>query len=256
MPEVGRPLLMVKKNIPNCITLVNLFMGCCALASVLYGQFVQAFFFSLASGIADYLDGTVARVMQTKSPIGEQLDSLADMVSFGVVPGAILYMLLVKGNAGTDVLPIELTIAAAPAFVVSLFAAIRLAKFNIDTKQTENFIGMPTPAVAMFTVGLMLIYYYNSYGLAALVINPVFLYLSIIVLSLMMVVEMPMFGMKFKHLRWRGNEIRFIFALLAIGLILLLKEAAISLIVLFYVLLSVADGLTRKKANQNGEKFT
>ena len=174
----------MKKHVPNIITLINLFFGCCAVACVLYGQFVQAFFFFLASAVADYLDGTFARVLKVKSEIGKQLDSLADMVSFGVVPGAIIYMLLVKGMAGEDVLPIQLTLAASPAFLVTLFAAIRLAMFNIDTRQTENFIGMPTPSVAMFTVGLMLIYYYDSLGLSGLVTNPFFLYPLIPILSL------------------------------------------------------------------------
>ncbi len=241
---------MLKKNIPNCITLVNLFLGCCALASILYGQFVQAFFFSLGSGIADYLDGTVARVMKTKSPIGQQLDSLADMVSFGVVPGAILYMLLVKANAGVDVLPIELTLAASPAFIVSLFAAIRLAKFNLDTEQTENFVGMPTPAVAVFTIGLMLVYHFNSFGLVPLVTNPVFLYACIIVLSLMMVSSIHMFGMKFKHLHWRENEIRFLFAITSIVLMIVMKEASFSLIILLYVLLSLIHSLRLKNKSK------
>jgi CDP-diacylglycerol--serine O-phosphatidyltransferase len=232
---------MVKNNIPNFITLLNLFLGCCALASVFYGQFMQAFFFSLASGAADYLDGTVARVMKTKSAIGQQLDSLADMVSFGVVPGAILYMLLVKGYAGADVLPIELTLAAAPAFVVSMFAAIRLAKFNIDENQTENFSGMPTPVVAIFTVGLMLIYHYDSYGLSSFVTNPYFLYCCIIALSGLMIARIPMFSMKFRNLKWGQNQVRFIFLALSVLLIILFKEAAPALIVIIYVLFTFFD---------------
>jgi CDP-diacylglycerol--serine O-phosphatidyltransferase len=237
----------MKKNIPNFITLVNLFFGCCALASVLYGQFVQAFWFSVASGIADYLDGTLARMLKAKSPIGEQLDSLADMVSFGVVPGAILYMLLVKGLAGTENLPIELTVAASPAFLVTLFAAIRLANFNIDARQTENFIGMPTPSCAMYTVGLMLIFHYNSFGLTSWVTNPVFLFLNIAVLCWLMVAALPMFGLKFKNLAWQGNQTRFIFVALALVLLILLKEASFSLIIIAYVLFSLFNSLFQKK---------
>lgn len=237
----------MKKNIPNFITLLNLFFGCCALASVLYGQFVQAFFFSLASGVADYLDGTFARVLKVKSPLGQQLDSLADMVSFGVVPGAIIYMLLVKGLSGHDVLPIELTLAASPAFLITLFAAIRLANFNIDTRQTENFIGMPTPSCAMYTVGLMLIYHFNSFGLARLVTYPFFLYLTIPVLCSLMVANFPMFGLKFKNLAWSGNQIRFIFAVAALAMLVFLKEAAISLIIIAYVLFSFFENLMKRR---------
>jgi len=231
----------MKKHIPNIITLTNLFFGCCAMASVLYGQFVQGFYFFLASGLADYLDGTFARVLKVKSDIGKQLDSLADMVSFGVVPGAVLYMLLVKGFAGQDVLPIELTLAASPAFLVTLFSAIRLANFNIDTRQTENFIGMPTPAVAMFAIGLMLIYQFDSFGLASLMCNPVFLYITIPVLCWLMVGQFPMFGLKFKNLKWAGNEIRFAFAATALLLGICLKEAAFSAIIAAYVVFTIID---------------
>lgn len=241
--------LAMKKNIPNFITLLNLFFGCCALASVLYGQFFQAFVFSLGSGLADYLDGTFARVLKVKSPLGQQLDSLADMVSFGVVPGAIIYMLLVKGLSDVDVLPIELTLAASPAFLITLFAAIRLANFNIDTRQTENFIGMPTPSCAMFTVGLMLIFQYNSFGLAHLVSNPVFLYLTIPVLCWLMVARFPMFGLKFKNLSWAGNEIRFIFAAVSLALIIWFREASLSLIIVAYVLFSLVEKIFKQTAD-------
>lgn len=223
------------------ITLVNLFFGCCATASVLYGQFEQAFFFFVASGVADYLDGTFARALKVNSPVGKELDSLADMVSFGVVPGAILYMLLVKGFAGVDVLPIELTLAASPAFLVTLFAAVRLANFNIDTRQSENFIGMNTPACTMFTVGLMLIFHFDSFGLAGFVSSPVFVYLTIPVLCWLMVAEFPMFGFKFKNLKWQGNEIRFTFAAVAVLIGILLKEAALSFVVIAYLLFATID---------------
>jgi CDP-diacylglycerol--serine O-phosphatidyltransferase len=239
----------MKKNIPNCITLLNLFLGCCALASVLYGQFVQAALFSLASGVADYLDGTFARVLKVKSPLGQQLDSLADMVSFGVVPGTVLYMLLVKGLSGADVMPIELTLAASPAFLVTLFAALRLANFNIDTRQTENFIGMPTPSCAMFAVGLLLIYHHDSFGLAPIVANPVFLYAIIPVLCWLMVAKFPMFSLKFKNLAWSGNQIRFIFAALSAVMIFLLKEAAFAPIIAAYVLLSLIDNFFLKSVD-------
>jgi CDP-diacylglycerol--serine O-phosphatidyltransferase len=237
----------LKKHIPNFITLVNLFLGCCALASVLYGQFVQAFWFFIASGVGDLLDGTFARVLKAGSPIGKQLDSLADMVSFGVVPGAILYMLLVKGFSDTEALPIELTLAASPAFIVTLFAAIRLANFNIDERQTVDFIGMPTPSCAMFTVGLLLIHHFDSFGWGTFVTEPVFLYLLIPVLSLLMVAEFPMFSLKFKKLTWSGNEVRFTFAALAVAMFILLREAAFAPVIVVYVILSFIKNKTKLK---------
>ena len=233
----------MKRHIPNIITLANLFFGCCATASVLYGQFVQAFYFFIASGLADYLDGTFARALKVKSNIGKELDSLADMVSFGVVPGAILYMLLVKGFAGMDVLPIELTAAASPAFLVTVFAALRLANFNIDTRQSESFIGMPTPSVAMFAVGLMLIFHYNSFGLASFLSQPLFVYLTIPVLCWLMVAQFPMFSLKFKRMSWAGNEIRLTFAAVAILMCFLLKEAAFAAIIIAYVIFTIIDNI-------------
>ena len=237
----------MKKNIPNFITLLNLFFGCCAIASVLYGQFVQAFWFSFASGVADYLDGACARALKVKSPLGQQLDSLADMVSFGVAPGAVIYMLLVKGLAGNDVLPIELTLAASPAFLITLFAAIRLANFNIDTRQTENFIGMPTPSCAIYAIGLLLVYHFDSFGFAKLVSNPLFLYLNIPVLFWLMVAGLPMFSLKFKNLAWEGNEIRFIFAAFAVAALVLLREAAFPVIIIGHVLFSFFNHLHKRK---------
>jgi len=229
----------MKKNIPNFITLLNLFFGCCAIASVLYGQFVQAFWFSFASGVADYLDGACARMLKVKSPLGQQLDSLADMVSFGVMPGAVVYMLLVKGFSGHEALPIQLTLAASPAFLITLFAALRLANFNIDTRQTENFIGMPTPSCAIYTVGLLLIYHFNSLGLSKVVTNPIFLYLNIPILCWLMVAGLPMFSLKFKNLTWAGNEIRFTFAAFSIVMLVVLREAAFPFIIIGHVLFSL-----------------
>lgn len=237
----------MKKNIPNAITLFNLFCGCCALASIFYGQFVQAFWFSLAGGVADYLDGTAARWLNVKSPLGKELDSIADMVSFGVVPGTILYILLVKGLKGMDELPIELTLVAAPAFLVSVFSGLRLAMFNLDTRQTDNFIGVPTPAATLYTLGLLLIFHFDTYGLAEFVTNPVFLGINIVALSYLLVSEIPMFSFKFKKLTWKGNEIRFVFLGASVLALLFLQEFAFFLMILIYVLLGVFGKLVGKE---------
>ena len=145
----------MKKNIPNIITSINLFCGCCALACVFYGRFFSAFLFLFVGAWADYLDGFVARSLKVKSELGKQLDSLADMVSFGVVPGAIVYMLLVRGmTKNFEGFPQYLILAGLPAFLITVFAAVRLAKFNIDTRQSENFIGLNTPACTIFYSGI------------------------------------------------------------------------------------------------------
>ena len=230
----------MKKSIPHIITSINLFCGCCALACIFYGRFFNAFLFLFVGGWADYLDGLVARSLNVKSDLGKELDSLADMVSFGVVPGAIIYMLLVRGmTENFEGFPQYLMLAGLPAFLITVFAALRLAKFNIDERQTENFIGLNTPSCTVFVVGLMLIYHYDSYGLRGLMIDPRFLYAVIVVFSYLLVSEIPMFSFKFKRFKWQGNEVRFIFLMIAFLFLLFFKEAAFSLIVIVYVFMAV-----------------
>lgn len=239
----------MRKNIPHIITSINLFCGCCALACIFYSLFFQAFLFLFVGAWADYFDGMAARVLKVKSDLGKELDSLADMVSFGVVPGAIIYMLLVRGlNKNFEDYPQYLILAALPAFLITVFAALRLAKFNLDTRQSESFIGLNTPSCTIFTVGLMLIYHYDSYGLRELVISPFFLYPVIVGLSYLLIAEIPMFSFKFKDFQWAGNEIRFIFAFFALVLLILFKEAAFSLIILLYILFGIFGNTSSKAA--------
>ncbi len=225
------------RAIPHIITLSNLFCGCCALLAVFHQQYIPVFFFLLIAGFADYGDGLVARWLNLKSELGKELDSLADMVSFGLVPGAILYQLL---KQGFDLNNVDgLVVAALPAFLITLASAFRLAKFNLDTRQSDSFIGLNTPSCTMFVVGLMLIHNFNSYGLGSFVVQPEFLYPSIIVLSYLLLAELPMFSFKFKHFKWKGNEVRFIFLGLSLILLPLLKEVTFSIMVVLYVLFSL-----------------
>lgn len=249
------------KYIPNTITLINLFCGCSALVCVLYGYFNNAFWFLFVGGLADYLDGMVARWLKVHSELGKELDSIADMVSFGVVPGAILYMLLNSGLHYADLqvqqsgellkpirasLQMDLNWKALPAFVVSIFAGLRLARFNLDTRQSEDFIGMATPTMTLFVVGLMLIFDHNSFGLRSVVVNPYLIYAIVIMFSYLMVSELRMFSFKFKGFQWEDNEIRFIFAGIALLLLVVLKEAAFAAIVLAYILTVGVQNIFKK----------
>ena len=225
------------KAIPHIITLSNLFCGCCALLAVFHQQYVAVFFFLLIAGLADYGDGLVARWLNVKSELGKELDSLADMVSFGLVPGAILYELLKRGFSLT--FQDEIVVVALPAFLITLSSALRLAKYNLDTRQSESFIGLNTPSCTMFVVGLMLIYHFDSYGLGNWVIQPAFLYPAILVLSYLLIAEIPMFSFKFKNFKWAGNEARFIFLGLSLILLPLLQEVTFSLMIVLYVLFSL-----------------
>lgn len=235
----------MKPYIPHIITLINLFCGCCAVVCILFGQFLPAFLFIFIGGIADYTDGMAARWLEVKSPLGKELDSIADMVTFGVVPGAIIYALL-SLNGNTESIPV-LSYSALPAFILSVFSGLRLARFNLDTRQTDNFIGLATPSSTMFVVGLMMIYHFNSFGLKPFVSNPYFLYSVIVTLSYLLVAEFPMFGFKFKDFNWKGNEIRFIFLATALAMFIVLQEAAFSFIILIYILFAIIDNVKGNK---------
>ncbi len=223
-----------KAFIPNTITLLNLLCGCFALAALWKDAWWPAMGWALGSQIADFLDGFAARGLKVSGPIGKQLDSLADMVSFGVVPGAIFYLLLAAGSQEMY----GLYWAALPGFIVSAFSALRLAKFNIDTRQTDFFMGLPTPACTLFAWGVLWIAHSENAPLAAWVQTPLVLYTMVAALSWLMVAEWPMFSLKFKSLGWAGNEIRYIFAAVSLLLLFSLKGTAIPLIIVFYILIS------------------
>lgn len=224
----------MKNNIPNLITLFNTFCGCCAIVSVFEHQMLAAAVWLGVGAMADFLDGAVARLLNAKSALGKQLDSLADMVSFGVAPGIILYSFL------ADRISEGLIVKALPAFLITIAACFRLAKFNIDPRQTNSFIGLPTPACTIFVVGLLLIRQFDSFGWKAIIDNSVFIYTCIIILSYLMISELPMFSFKFEHYTWQGNEIKIIFAVAALLMLVIFREAALSLIILLYLLISIA----------------
>ena len=233
----------MKRHIPNGITLLNLIFGCCAVGAIFYGDFMTAFWCLLAAALADFADGFAARMLGVSSPLGKELDSLADMISFGFAPGAIYYHLLLIAfdieASGT------VHLIGVPAFIVTAFSCLRLAKFNLDTRQSDSFIGLPTPASTLFTVGVLLIYYYNSFGLGYLMVNPIFLFVCIAVLSYLLVAEIPMFSLKFKSFGWKGNEVRFTFAGITLLLLIFTKEAAFLLVILLYIIFSIISHLKR-----------
>lgn len=188
----------------------------------------------------DYLDGMAARALGVGSPLGKELDSLADMVSFGVVPGAMLYRLLsgdVSISAAFGHSFVE--VWALPAFLLTAFSGLRLAKFNLDTRQTQYFLGLSTPACTVFVLGLSLAAHHDLFGLKLLIQNHWFLYTLIGVLSLLLLSEIPMFGMKIKRLDWKSNLLNLAFLVLFGGLVYFLKELALSAIIVCYIGLSL-----------------
>lgn len=234
----------MKKHLPNALTCVNLLCGCIALTFIFGGNLVVAAYFVGIAAVADFFDGLVARALRVSSPIGKDLDSLADMVSFGVVPGAILFKLLAHAAeyGGMPVWSVYL------GFIVSIFSALRLAKFNNDTRQTTSFIGLPTPACTLVVASLPLILANDAFGLKNIILNPLVLIALTVLLSGLLVAELPLFALKFKNLQWRGNRRRFIFVGLALGLVLWLKAAGVPLAVLLYVLLSIPGRVRSRDA--------
>ena len=253
MPGRKLTLARVKAWIPNFVTLLNLFCGCAALICILDLRFIPAFWFLFAAGWFDFADGLVARALNVSSEHGKELDSLADMVSFGVVPAVIYYVLLLSTNylapaaapdpdAYAPLVPFTVTWSwyAAPALLIALFSALRLAKFNLDTRQSENFLGVATPTSTIYATGLMLIVATNA-DWRLYVLSPWVLYPSIIAFCYLLVSEHPMFSFKLKGFGWVGNETKYIFAALAIGLLAVFWASAFPLIVLVYILLNLAS---------------
>ena len=235
----------MKKQIPNLITSFNLICGLISIYLSFQGLIHWAAAFMAFGAFFDFFDGLAARLLNAKSSMGLQMDSLADMVSFGVAPGFILFHLMGTSN-NLPLISIGTTNAAVfAAFLIPVFSAYRLAKFNIDTRQTDSFLGLPTPAMALF-VGSLPFVVSGYWSLQLDLANNYYLYLLVtIVLSLLMISEIPLFSLKFKSLKWRQNQSRFIFLLLSILLIGWLQVAAFPIIVLCYVLMSALNRFSK-----------
>lgn len=216
--------MQIKKHIPNALTCGNLFSGCIGIVYAFNGDLKMVAIFVLLSGIFDFFDGFAARLLHVKSDIGKELDSLADMVSFGFLPGVIMYQLLLINGAGY---------LAFAGFIITIFSALRLAKFNIDTRQTEDFIGLNTPMNTFFIISLPWLtsdftFINNTYFLIAIVLLTSYLLIS----------EIKLFSMKMSGLSWSQNKYKFIFLILAIVLLAFIKFAAIPIILILYILFS------------------
>lgn len=229
----------MKKHLPNFITCLNLLCGCLAVYFIFQQELVTAAYLVVVAAVLDFLDGMVARVLHVYSEIGKQLDSLADMVSFGFVPGVMVLQLLTR-SLETSTLPQSiLTWLPFAGFLLTIFSALRLAKFNIDTRQTTSFIGVPTPANTLLIISFPLIMAHDSFGLTPLILNPYFLLGITLLFSYLLVAELPLFALKFKTFTWKGNEVRFIFLGLAIVFFLGLNFTAIPITIALYILLSL-----------------
>lgn len=231
---------IVTKHIPNTLTSCNLISGCIAIVFALSANYTMALTFIVVGAVFDFFDGMSARLLGVSSPIGKELDSLADVITFGVAPSSMIYtLLLTLSKSGWN----ETLAFAVPyvAFVMAAFSALRLAKFNLDERQTTSFIGLPTPANALFWGALIVgnenVFDENSYYIYLLII-------LVFVSSWLLVAEIPMFALKFKHWGWRDNKVKYVFLISCLPILLIFGISGISVIIAWYICLSF---LTTKK---------
>lgn len=232
------------KHVPNALTCANLFCGCVAIVFSYTGNLEWACVLIGLAALFDFLDGFAARLLKVSGPLGKQLDSLADMVSFGVAPGALMFMLI------SHSVTYELRHLMFIAFLIPVFSALRLAKFNIDTRQTDSFIGVPTPANTILIASLPLILKYQpelfGIDMKALILNKYGLIGLTLLMSWLMIAELPLFALKFKDFTWTNNKVRYIFLAAAVVLLITLRFAGIPIIIFLYVALSLIHNSMKK----------
>ena len=231
--------MSIKKHIPNAITCLNLISGCVSILFLNHNHVLWAAAMIFVAAVFDFLDGFAARLLNAKSPIGGELDSLSDIVSFGVAPSFILAWFMSKTNI--DWWIHNFNAFPVLAFVLAAFAAIRLAKFNLDARQTDSFIGLPVPAVGLFIASLpfMLMQIGHDTLLYQIVMNPWFLLATVAIFSWLMVSEVPFFSFKIKNLKFKDNILRYFVVIFALIALIILQWVALPFIFLCYILLSV-----------------
>ncbi len=277
----------IKKHIPNALTCGNVLCGCLAIVRVNEGNLTWACYFVGIALILDFLDGFTARMLKVSSPIGKDLDSLADLITFGVVPAMIMFKLIdfsytlslqkcLNSHETFTLAGIAIdfrndNLIKYFAFVIAIFSAIRLAKFNNDTRQTDSFIGLATPANTIIICGFCMVLkqleldlfdldsvleneqsYNDTANITGIITmyllsSPILLCLISLGLSLLLISELPLFALKFKNFGWRDNKVKYIFLVLCLILILSLQFVAIPLIIFLYIILSVVNNIFLKK---------
>lgn len=256
----------MKRHIPNTITLCNLLCGCIAITFAFHSRLMAALLFLVMGAFFDFFDGLAARKLGVTSPVGKELDSLADVITFGLAPSAMVFVLLSSYihlyalKAGITLVGNPLKYLNIAAFLVAAFSALRLANFNVDERQTSSFIGLPTPANALLlasvtiTLGnhpewLRLIGCGMPYSLTGIIV----LCILIAVSCTLLVCKLPIFALKFKHFGWKGNKVRYIFlisaaVLLVIGAACSLTRliAAVGIVIVWYIILSLFTAKKKK----------
>lgn len=224
---------MIKKHIPNFITCLNLFSGCVGSVFAFQGDLKTAAYLVILAAVFDFLDGNAARLLNSKSPIGKDLDSLADMVSFGFLPGLVMYQLLLTSTIPTALEPLKEYLPYF-GFIITLFSALRLAKFNVDTRQSVDFIGLNTPTNTLFIAYLPFI----KDSFPTLIENTVLLLFLTLITSSLLVSEIRLFSLKIRETSWEKSKYRYLFAAFSLVAFLIFQFAGIPLMLLFYLFFS------------------
>lgn len=231
----------ITRHIPNTVTCCNLFCGCIAAYMAFQSDYEKAILFIILGAVFDFFDGMLARLFNVSGPLGKELDSLADDITFGFAPSAIVFSLFKEVHYPDFLLAVS-EYMPYTAFIIAAFSALRLGKFNIDTRQSTTFIGLPTPANALFWGSLVV----GAHDfLISDSFNAIYLFLLVLLMSYLLVAKIPMFSLKFKNLAWSDNKISYIFLLVCIPLLVSLKLSSFAAIILWYIFLSV---ITKKKA--------
>ncbi len=258
-------------NIPNLLTASNMVCGIFSILLSLSGRIDLAPYPIFLGAIFDFLDGFVARLLKQQGELGKQLDSLADMVTFGLAPGIMMMVLMTMSKQMNQVTrefhfvpefsffeDDKLLIMPFFALIIPVFSMFRLAKFNLDTRQSESFIGVPTPANTIFFCMFPLIFVQDwseisnqfQYNFRWIFCQPLILAPIIVVMSILLVSEIPLFSLKFKHFKWKGNEIRFIFLITCSLIIPLTLYWSLGIIVILYLVLSIFDNFLKRKKHE------
>ena len=234
---------IITRNIPNTITCCNLISGCIATLSAFMGEIHMALLWIIIGAIFDFLDGMSARLLHVSSPIGKELDSLADDITFGMAPAAMVFYEMGIMEYPAFLAPVQPYMPFV-AFLIAAFSALRLAKFNLDERQAMGFIGLPTPANALFWGALLV-------GAGDFIENSTWMVPVVIVMILLscwlLVSEIPMFALKFKHWGWKGNEVKYLFLITCVPLLIVFGVTAFAIIIAWYVLLSALVNIRNRK---------
>ena len=224
----------MKKHIPNSITCCNLISGCIAIGFAFAGKIEVALLFIIIGAVFDFFDGMVARLLNVSSPIGKELDSLADVITFGAAPSAIIFSQLYVMSYPVFLEPLR-DYLPYTAFIMAAFSALRLAKFNLDERQALGFIGLPTPANALFW-GSLLVGVGEKLETRSWALY--FILAGVLISSWLLVSEIPMFALKFKHWSFKGNEVKYIFLITCCPLVAIFGISSFAIIIAWYVILS------------------